>query len=79
MLCTRLARFRQSGRRPGRTVDTASTTRASEESLTRSTRTSIPGNSTSSTVLLVTAGNTLLNDPPFSVLTWGFTELRIEP
>ncbi len=72
-------RFRQSGHQPGRAVDTASTTRASEESLTRSTRTSIPGNSTSSTVLLATAGNTRRNDPAFPPLTWGFTELRTEP
>jgi hypothetical protein len=55
----RLACFWQSGHRPGRGMDTASTTRTSEEPLTRSTRTSIPGNSTASTVLLTMAGNTL--------------------
>ncbi|KAF2774611.1 hypothetical protein STPH1_7782 [Streptomyces sp. OM5714] len=38
---------------------TASPTRTSEASLTRSTRTSSPENNTSSTVLLATAGNTL--------------------
>lgn len=59
MLCTRLACLRQSGHRPGRAVDTASTTKTLEKSLTRSTRTSIPENSTSSTVLLATAGDTL--------------------
>ena len=60
---SRPACLRQSGHRPGRPVETASTTKAPEESLTRSTRTSIPGNSTSTTVLLATAGNTLVKRP----------------
>ncbi len=64
LVCTRFACFRQSGHRPGRAMDTASTTRTSEESLTRSTRTSIPGNSTASTVLLAMAGNTLPKRSP---------------
>ena len=58
-LCTRIACFRQPGHRPGRPVDIASTTRVSEELLTRSTRTSIPGNSTVSTVSLVTPARTV--------------------
>lgn len=78
-LCTRLACFRQSGHWPGRPVDTASTASAPEESLTRSTRTAIPGISTSSTVLLATPGNTLPKRSPVPPLTWGFTELQTEP
>lgn len=58
-LCVRLACIRQTGQRPGRAVDTASTTRTSVEALTRSSRTSIPGNSTASTVLLAMTGHTL--------------------
>lgn len=78
-LCTRLACFRQSGHWPGRPADTASTASAPEESLTRSTRTAIPGISTSSTVLLATPGNTLPKRSPVPPLTWGFTELQTEP
>ncbi|CAL9439999.1 hypothetical protein SUDANB145_02226 [Streptomyces sp. enrichment culture] len=50
-LWTRRARHRQSGHRPGRHVDTASTTNPSSDSLTCSTRTPTPENSTSSTDL----------------------------
>ncbi|MER5214798.1 hypothetical protein ABT063_30670 [Streptomyces sp. NPDC002838] len=59
VLWTRLACFRQSGHRPGRAVDTVSATQLPDESHTRSTRTSIPENSASSTVVLATAENTL--------------------
>ncbi|GHI01759.1 hypothetical protein Scel_00800 [Streptomyces cellostaticus] len=37
VLCTRLARFRQSGHWSGQAVDTASTTRMPEDSVTRPT------------------------------------------
>jgi hypothetical protein len=59
MCCVCASPVRQSGHRPGRAVDTASTTKTSKESLTLSTRTSIPGNSTASTVLLAMPGHTL--------------------
>lgn len=57
-LCTRLARRRQSGHRPGRVVDTASTTSPPGSGLTRSIRTPSPENSTFSTTLTVTEDNT---------------------
>ncbi|CAL9675297.1 hypothetical protein SUDANB9_07770 [Streptomyces sp. enrichment culture] len=52
-------------------MDTASTTSTSVESLTRSTRTSIPGNSTASTVLLATPGNTLPKRSPVPLADLG--------
>jgi hypothetical protein len=78
-LCTRLACLRRPGHRPGRPMDTTSTTRVSEEALTHSTRTSIPGTAHLQPRCLPRQETPCRNDPPFPSPTWGFTELRPEP